>query len=247
MNLSPRMPAGKWFAIALCVCGWSPPTSVAGVILTPDSILGPPVSTLPAVHGSAVPAGGIVGDRYSGLGLLFQNSAVTEINGVKVWAPTGDTATLDGTSLYFGAGATIFGGFNAPGDPNTPGTVGSAIFELIGVPVGEALVGGFNADAELKVLTGNNNENLVGPNGGILAILASDSLAMFAVTYPTWEDTPVPTAPWGIASIEIDDVVVQNDPSPVNDAPEPGTLVLSCLGAAGLAGYRWRRSSMSRP
>jgi PEP-CTERM motif len=235
MNRSHLLPACKLFLLPLFALVGVTSLSQGGPIVTPDSILVPPASTLPAVHGTLVAPGGFVDDQYGGLGLAFVHSAITEINGVKVWTPTGDSSTINGSSLYYGANATIVGGFVVPGDPDTPRSVGSVKIELIGVPVGEALVGGYDRFFKLKVLTGNNNENLLGPNGGILALLEGDNLAAFAVTYPYLKDPDHPTAPWGIASVEVGEV------APVSETPEPGTLLLAGMGLAGFLGYRWRR------
>jgi hypothetical protein len=211
----------------------------AGVIVTPNSISAPPATTLPALHGTPVVEGGGVTEQYSGVGVLFAFTAITEIDGVKVWTPTTDLMSSAGSSLHYGAGSRIWAGFNVPGNPDTWVGVGTVAVEFIGLAEGEGGLIGFDQHLVPQIMTGNNNTNLVGPHGGILAILPTGG-DIFALGIDGPGQDELPTA-WGIASIEIGEIATMNDP-PVNEVPEPGTLLLAGFGAAGLFGYRWRRN-----
>jgi hypothetical protein len=71
-------------------------TSVARAeMITPDSLPNPP-SAVSATDGTAVYASNYVTTQYTGMGLSIGGAAITSVNGVAVWAPTGVGASLPG-------------------------------------------------------------------------------------------------------------------------------------------------------
>jgi hypothetical protein len=224
----------RWSALAIAF-GLAVPAARAEMI-TPDSIANPP-SAVGSANGTPVYAGNFVTTQYNGVGLNFSSgAAITNLNGVNVWAPT-TTAIAEPASRIAGGPPPIFpsalvsyysslsGSFVSTG-ALSPTTVSSLSLNIVGHP-------------GLMI-------NVYGPNGQLLNIapqiglIANSQVWTFTGpgirSFSTVEavmDPPGNVNPaWGVSGVSFT----------VASTPEPTTFVLAGLGALGMAARQgWRR------
>ena len=219
---------GGWETLALARAG----------VITPDSIASPPTAVTPLAQGTAVLPAQQASDQYAGLGLLFGNAAIGEINGVKVWVPTLNPFDPDhpppSNSLNFVAPAFVLAGVNVPGNRDAPAKTDLFRAEFVfdagvtGTPVMVATDMHFGMQLKSVQSIGT------GPHGGVLEELQGANMSIFGMSgMPAAETTN-----WGIAEIEIGPLTA------VQTAPEPGTLALAVLGSLSVIGYLRRRRGL---
>ena len=213
-------------------------------VITPASIAHPPAAVGWA-NGTPVYANNLVTAQYAGLGLNFASgAAITNLNGVNVWAPTEPllqplSRTIPGgPPLPFPVARISYNGtwgeasFVQPGT-QTPTTVSSVTLEILGRPVTVDL---FNAQGQLMGIASLGGTGL---QGGQLYTFTGSGISSFSVFAPVIDPPPGAASPtmainpaWGVAEISF----------PPAHAPEPSSLILAGLGALGLAArFGWRR------
>ncbi len=212
----------RWSALAV-VLSLAVPVARAGMI-TPDSIPNPP-SAVASAQGTNLYANNYVSTQYAAVGLEFSSgAAITRLNGVSVWVPTGAAVNALGAIDY---AHTIFGKLVALGTLN-PTTVSSLSVETISLSSGTPglWVDGLNGGALNNIVP--VLQNTPGPHGGQVWTFTGSGISAIGVAA-----SPTPGT-WGVAEISF---------TPAS-APEPSSLVLAGLGALGLAtrlGWRRRR------
>jgi hypothetical protein len=215
--------------------GWEPLAPARAETITPDSIASPPAAVSPLAQGTAVLPSQQVTEQYAGLGLLFGNAAIGEINGTRVWVPTLNFVDPKdppkNNSLNFVIPSAILAGINVPGNVDAPAKTDLFRAEFVfdaGVSATPSMAA---ADLHFSTLTTNMQAVGTGPHGGMLEQLQAADMSIFALSGNTSE-----TARWGIAEIELGSLTA------VQTAPEPGTLVLAVIGSLSVIGYgRHRR------
>ena len=228
---------GRW-AVLTAVLTMA--TEARADVITPDSIAHPP-APVGSTNGTLVFANNLVTGQYAGLGLNFTSgAAITNLNGVNVWAPTEPLlqplirTIPGGTPVPFPAARISYNGtwggasFIQPGT-QTPTTVSSVTLEILGRPVTVDL---FNAQGHLM---GTASLGGMGLHGGQLYTFTGSGISSFSVVAPVivpprgaMAINPV----WGVAEVSF---------TPAH-TPEPSSLVLAGLGALGVAvRFRWRR------
>ncbi|HEY7425626.1 MAG TPA: PEP-CTERM sorting domain-containing protein [Gemmataceae bacterium] len=239
----------RWLALAVAF-GFAASAARADVI-TPDSIANPP-SAVGSANGTSVYAGNLVTGQYAGMGLHFgSGAAITNLNGVNVWAPTEMLAqpashiagvppvNLPAAQIsYYGT----WGGasFVVPGT-TAPAVATSLSVEIMGNPLASVLVHyannpGVAIPASIVVASE--------PNGGRLyTFQPGPGITSFSVFAPVIDPPPGAASPamainpaWGVAEISFT----------LAHAPEPSSLVLAGLGAIGLAARFGRRRTRDK-
>jgi hypothetical protein len=177
----------------------------------------------------------MVVDQYNSVGLEFGGVALTNINGVKAWAPL--DKLVNGTTLDFSVQSGILGGLVVPGT-QIPARTDFLQVTLTNVPPHEA---------EMVVLGLHGLISIVGsyPDASGQATMAwqGSDISFFGVSKANMTGPELQEqAPWGIASIETGEL------QPVShDAPEPSTLILAGLAAgSAVVGYGSRRRTTAR-
>lgn len=221
----------RWNALAL-LFGFSAPTARAELI-TPDSIPNPP-SAVASAQGTPVSPSNLVNLQYKGVGLVFPGgSAITQLNGVSVWAPVSPPTEISGQSSGrpIDYAWNIAGRLVSPGSLN-PTTVSSLAVEIVG-----------NGTFPLPFLS----MHVYGSNGQILPItpligniantqdwtFTGPGIRSFSVSaVPPSPSGAQANSSWGIAGISF---------TPAASTPEPTSLALAGLGAFGLAARLIRR------
>jgi|SRR5579884_1132105 len=202
-----------WSVLAVTF-GFTTQAAQAGMI-TPDSIPNPP-SAVDSANGTPVFSNNLVTTQYAGVGLnFFDRAAVTRLNGISVWVPTGVTvsnAALAGRIDYaWGVG----GNFLSPGSFN-PGTVSSLSVTILG-------------GAGVSVYGLHNQILNIAPS--ISSTADAQVWTFNAPGISSFSTIPPISGQWGVAEVTF---------TPAS-APEPSSLVLAGLGALGLATrLRWR-------
>jgi hypothetical protein len=211
----------------------------AGMI-TPDSIPNPP-SSVASAQGTPVYTNNFVIGQYSGLGLVFpRGSALTQLNGMSVWAPVSPPPKLAGPSSSGSASGSIgsiayawslLGRFVLPGSLN-PTAVSSLTVGTLGNPSLSMSVYGLNGQ-RLNIIP------VIGSIAGVhdWTFTGRGISSFFATVVPPPGGGAHPGAitnpAWGVAGVSF---------TPVS-GPEPSSLVLAGLGALGLVTrLGWRRS-----
>jgi len=213
-------------------------------VITPASIAHPPAAAGWA-NGTPVYTNNLVTTQYAGLGLNFASgAAITNVNGVNVWAPTESLLRplsriiAGGPPLHFPVARISYNGtwggasFVQPGTQMPP-TVSSVTLEILGRPV---TVDVFNAQGQLM---GAASQGGTGLHGGQLYTFTGSGISSFSVLAPVIDPPPGAASPtmainpaWGVAEVSF---------TPAH-APEPSSLILAGLGALGLAArFGWRR------
>jgi hypothetical protein len=215
-------------------------TEARADVITPDSIAHPP-GAVGSANGTLVFASNLVTAQYAGLGLNFASgAAITNLNGVNVWAPTQPllqplSRTIPGgPPLPFPAARISYNGtwggatFVQPGT-QTPTSVSSVTLEILGRPVTVDL---FNAQGHLL---GTASLGGMGLHGGRFYTFTGSGISSFSVFAPVIVPPPGAMAinpAWGVAEVSF---------TPAH-APEPSSLILAGLGALGVAArFGWRR------
>jgi hypothetical protein len=204
--------------------------------ITPDSIPNPP-ATVASANGTPVSPGNLVNSQYSGLGLTFGNSwtAITNLNGVAVWAPVAvpfgsSSGNINYYTQWNGAYLnTLTNRANMTVSSLTVETIGNPGFFSMHVYGRTGPYVPLNITPVVQSIPGTNDERLWTFTGaGIWSFSAS------VVPPPGYAHGLPINAPWGVAAVSF--------APPAGDTPEPSTLVLAGLGALGLtARFGWRR------
>lgn len=224
----------RWFILAVLV-SFATSTAQAEMI-TPDAIPNPP-SAVGSANMTPVFSSNLVTTQYTGQGLNFSNqnfslTAITQLNGVAVWAP----ATLVVNPPFVRnppIGAIDYSGVWGKASLVLPGTMtpaetSSVTLEIIGRGVGVSF---YNPNGGLL---GTATAGGIGPHGGQLYTFTGNDIRSFDVFAPIID--PIPNAPppnpaWGVAAISFSTL----------HAPEPSSFVLAGLGVLGLAARFARR------
>ncbi|HEY7154127.1 MAG TPA: PEP-CTERM sorting domain-containing protein [Gemmataceae bacterium] len=236
----------RWLALAVAF-GFCVPAARAERI-GPDSIPNAP-SAVGAGNGAPVYADNLVTGQYKGMGLNFSSgAAITNLNGVNVWAPTemlaqpqshvsgGPPVNLPAAQIsYYGTWGGV--SFVAPGT-TTPAVATSLSVEIIGRQDVGILVHyvnnpGVAIPASIVVASEQNGGRLYtfqpGPGITSFSIFAPVPHLPPGAAQPVMAINPA----WGMGEISFT----------LTHAPEPSSLVLAGLGALGLAArFGWRRT-----
>jgi hypothetical protein len=228
---------GRWVVLAAVLTMAA--EEVRADVITPSSIANPP-GAVGWANGTPVYANNLVTAQYAGLGLNFTaGAAITNLNGVNVWAPTEPLLqplfrTIPGGPPPFPVARISYNGtwggasFVQPGT-QTPSTVSSVTLEILGRPVTIDL---FNAQGQLM---GTASLGGTGLHGGQLYTFTGSGISSFSIFAPVIVPPPGAMAinpAWGVAEVSF---------TPAH-APEPSSLILAGLGALGLAArFGWRR------
>ncbi len=241
----------RWHWLTLAVAFGLPLPAARAEMIGPDSIPNAP-GAVNAASGTPVYAGGVVTSQYNGLGLNFSptsasTTAITNLNGVAVWAPAVPLAhpalgVAGGPPFNFPAAQVGYYGtwsgvsFVIPGT-STPAVATSLSVEIIGRQDVGILVHyvnnpGVAIPASIKVSSEPNGGRLYTfqPGPGIT------SFSVFAPVLDPWSGNPHPNPAWGVAKVSFT----------LTHAPEPSSLVLAGLGALGLAARFGRRRTRGK-
>jgi hypothetical protein len=239
----------RWLALAAAF-GLSVPAARTEMI-GPDSIPHAP-SAVGWGNGTPVYAGNLVTGQYTRMGLNFASgAAITNLNGVNVWAPTemlaqpaSHTAGVPPVNLpaaqisYYGTWGGV--SFVAPGT-TTPAVATSLSVELIGNPQATIFVHyvnnpGVAVPASIVVASEPNGGRLYtfqpGPGITSFSIFAPVPHLPPGVAQPVMAINPA----WGVGKVSVT----------LTHAPEPSSLVLAGLGALGLAARYGRRRTQGK-
>ncbi len=211
---------------------------VEGSAITPDSIPNPPVAVNSA-SGTIVPAQQMVTTQYSGLGLDFTSTAISQLKGVAVWAPVNDAFAIPASQVVGQPPPTPpppsigYGMWTGDGQFVVPGTtratsVNSFRLEIVGRGDLGTGVDVFNRQWQI---IGYANPVGVGPHGGEMYTYSGGNASAFSIFIPIMDGMPYNDyPPWGIA--EISSVAT----------PEPSTLLLASMGLlATILSFRVKR------
>jgi hypothetical protein len=222
---------------ALLASGLSSPSARANLV-QPDSIVRPPPGNVGSADGSAITSvNDLVTTQYTSQGLFFPTplggipglnptTAVTRIGSGDVWVPANHTEAVAGRVAAVNYSGKLTIDFVQPGTLN-PATVKNVTVEVVG---GYGILTAFDAGGH--VLNAANSGKFL-PGGGELLTLSSPGIASITINGPIQpQGSLIPGTPWGVSSVSY------NTPA---KTPEPGSLVLACLGGLGVAA-RWRRA-----
>jgi hypothetical protein len=199
---------------------------VRGSAITPDSIPNPP-GMVASTGNTTVPSNNLVSIQYTGLGLNFNYAALTRIDGMKVWAPVDPVAVpavgIAGSPppspppLSIGYGSWTGGNLVVPGTLKAA-SVYSLTLKIVGAPVA---VNWYNSHGQAL----GSVTHVGGPlfHGGDLYTWKGGGVSMFSVSVPAQTPTDNNYPAWGVAEVSF------------VTSPEPSSLVLAALGAAGAA------------
>jgi hypothetical protein len=213
------------------------PASVRADLITPDTIVRPPPTTLNSANGTPVVwAADLVSNQYATAGLVFPPQpgpvpgvsptvVITSLGGVSVWAPALTTEAVADRAAVIDYRGTITGQLSHP--------AGGLSVEVIG-PFGETLSA---SDSHGHLLGFANLSGPTGPHGGTLLTIEGQDISTFVVTGPLLMDVAgtsrasvASPQPWGIAEVQ----------TPVTHAPEPSAWLLAVLGVLGTVTLRGR-------
>lgn len=236
----------RWSALTLTFVLASPVARAE--MITPNSISNPP-STVGSANSTPVFVSNFVTTQYAGLGLNFSSgAAITNMNGVSVWAPTEMLAEPDSRIAgapppnlpaaqlsYYGRWSGV--SFVQPGTLKSAAATSLAL-EIIGQQ--NLAISVTYAGSKVPVAIPTSGRIASEANGGVLyTIPAGPGITSFSIYAPPPILPPGQAHPaalinpaWGVASVSFTTAT----------APEPSSLVLAGLGALGLAARRrWRR------
>lgn len=224
-----------WSALTVAISLTIP--AARAEMITPDSIPNPP-STVDAAQGTSVSPSNLVNLQYKGLGLVFPGgSAITQLNGVSVWAPVSPRTEMSGqsSSRPIDYAWNMAGSLVSPGSLN-PTTVSSLAVQIVGngtFPLPSLSMHVYGSNGQILPITpliGNiaNTQDWTFTGPGI------GSFSVSAVPLPPiGAQHATANSAWGIAGISF---------TPAASTPEPTSLALAGLGALGLATrLGWRR------
>jgi hypothetical protein len=234
-----------WNALVVAF-GLAAPAAQAEII-TPDSIPHPPPA-VGSANGTSVYANNLVTTQYKGMGLNFSSgAAVTNLNGVSVWAPTEmlmqpESRIAGGPPPNYPAAQISYYGTWSGASFVQPGTLKPAVATSLSVEIiGRQDVGIWVTYANSKVPVGIPAwiATTPEPNGGVLYTFPTGpGITSFSIFAPIL-DPPIGAYPasmtinptWGVAEVS----------ATIDSAPEPSSLVLAGLGALALAARLGRR------
>lgn len=231
------------FGFALAAALGFAVSALRAEMITPDSIPNPP-GAVGSANNTPVYAGNLVTTQYKGLGLNFTSgAAITNLNGVAVWAPTSSPIAL--YSRISGSSAPIF-----PGNRISyygvwsgahfvePGSLKVAVATSLSLDIiGRQNIGIWvtYAHTSTPVAIPASIAVASAPNGGTVYTLpAGPGITSFSIFAPIPVDPPMSGNPeWGVAGVSF----------ALASAPEPSSLVLAGLGVLGMAArFGWRRT-----
>jgi hypothetical protein len=204
-------------------------------LITPGSISPTPPVT-PAVQGTLVVSGGMAADQYAGLGVVFQNTALSQIGSALTWVPVdapfpwvSHSHQLNFASGYSGV---VQGHFVLPGT-TIPAVTTSLRIAFQGIAGSRAALVAYDQNG---TMLGNPTGGTLAPDGSVVLTFNAPNIASFDL----YKLLPYEQSAWGVKQIEFGPLI-----SPVQ-APEPTAMVLVALGGLGLLVARAVRSEDAR-
>lgn len=213
---------------------------VEGSAITPDSILNPPAAVNSA-SGTIVPAQQMVTTQYSGLGLSFTATAISQLKGVAVWAPINDAFAVPASQVVGQPPPNPpppsigYGMWTGDGQFVVPGTTEKTSVSSFGLEiVGSRGTGVYVFNRQWQTI-GFANPVGTGPHGGEIYTYSGGNASAFSIFVPIADGMPYNDyPPWGIAEISF------------IATPEPSALLLAALGfLAYILSFRLKRVGLS--
>ncbi|MGH7174376.1 MAG: PEP-CTERM sorting domain-containing protein [Gemmataceae bacterium] len=211
----------RWSALAIAFGLFG--SAVRAEMITPNSIPNPP-SAVGSTNGTLVYSSNYVTNQYASSGLQFAGTAITQLNGVSVWAPLGiavsDPAPAGAINYAWGLSGSLVS--PASSNPMTVSSLSVDVMNLSGIPTVSV-----NGDGQLSSIVPTYN---VGPGASVSEVwtFTGTDINGFSISPPSTGGA------WGVTGVAFTPTTAT--------APEPSSLVLAGLGALGLAArWRWRR------
>jgi hypothetical protein len=207
-------------AVVAILFGASP---VGADFLVPGSISPTPPVT-PAVQGASVVPGGMVTDQYASLGVVFQNTAISQIGSTLAWVPVDspNPGPPPPHQLNFASGGwgVVQGSFVMPGT-SIPAVATSLRITFVGIEAEQAALVAYDPNGNML---GNPWPGTLAADGSVVLSFNAPNIAAFDI----YKLLPYEQTAWGVAQIDHGPLT-----SPVL-APEPAAVVLAVLGGLGL-------------